>query len=337
MISSFAGVQLVVIIFVFTPFASFALFLRLWSRRIMNSHLTFSDYTAILALILTIGENTLCLIEAFIGISGVHVSEILATNPSLLPTYLKLATPGIVLWGAANTCVKLSILSLYTTLFPNPKFQKVSYGTMVVSATFFIYVFLTAFVTCTPVQFNWDKSIPGGTCGQSVPFLVSGILNVVIDAFIVALPMPMLFNLQLSLYKKFSVAVMFSLGGVICIISLFRVISLHRWSQQDVTFGSAQISMFSTVEPTLGVVNACLPTIKPALYRICRKCGYYVSRTQHKGTGKPGLEDNGRQNRMMAGIQYSPSHHFEDHIPLTIMQSDNEVSGTSERETTHPH
>ncbi|KAI1277328.1 hypothetical protein F5Y07DRAFT_407791 [Xylaria sp. FL0933] len=202
---------------------------------------------------------------------------------------------------------------------------------MIISVAFSVVVFLEAFLLCTPVQFNWDKSIPGGVCNQSVPFLVSGIINLIIDAFVVVLPMPMLFKLQLPLAKKLGVAVMFSLGAVICIISLFRIIALRNWDLNDVTFGSAQISIYSSLEPTLGVVNACLPTIKPALYKLCGKGSYGVSVDHLKG-GSNSVSERINQNPMGVGIHRGRLHRQEDQIPLTTISTGNGVTGGNERD-----
>ena len=74
---------------------------------------------------------------------------------------------------------------------------------------------LETFVLCTPVQYSWDKGIPGGECkGENTAYLIAGITDLVIDLFIVVLPMPMLFGLQMSLPKRFSIAGMFSLGAM---------------------------------------------------------------------------------------------------------------------------
>ncbi|KAK5633865.1 hypothetical protein RRF57_009579 [Xylaria bambusicola] len=287
---SLGGVQIIALTSIFTPVSIAALGLRLWSRRINNSSLAFSDYTAILALIFTIAEISCSLV----GASGLHITEITATNSSLLQTYLKLAIAGGILWAAANTCVKLSILSLYTTLFPNHKVHYVCYGTMATSVAFFIIAFLQSFLLCTPVQFNWDKRIPGGVCNQSIGFLLPGMMNLVIDAFIVVLPMPILFKLHLPLFKKLGIAVMFSLGAVICIISLFRILALLEWNLEDVTFESTRISIFSLAEPTLGVINACLPTIKPALYRLCGKEVRGGSKTYPRNIRRSDLDESRR-------------------------------------------
>ena len=51
----------------------------------------------------------------------------------------------------------------------------------------------------------------------------------------------------------------------ICVISLLRVIWLWTWDLADMTYNVTPGAIYSVLEPTLGVVNACLPTIKPAI------------------------------------------------------------------------
>ncbi|KAI1075918.1 hypothetical protein F5B20DRAFT_558382 [Whalleya microplaca] len=266
---SSGGVRVVILGFVMTPLALAALALRLWSRRIQRMNLQFNDYMAIIATVLTIGTVAVCLAESFVGAVGVHIEEIMATRPWVLTLFLQLSTPGQLLWAAANTSVKLSILSLYTVIFPSKRFCHICYGTMAVSVVYFLSVFLEAFVLCKPVAYNWDKTISGGECyNQTLAYLIAGSTNLVIDAWVVALPMPMLFGLRVSLLKKFGIASMFSLGILICVLSLLRVISILAWDLTDATYTTTGVAVYSILEPTLGVVNACLPTIKPAIRRL---------------------------------------------------------------------
>jgi hypothetical protein len=85
---------------------------------------------------------------------------------------------------------------------------------MVFTAAYFISVLLETFLLCKPVEFNWDKSIVGSCEGQNTAYLVAGITNLVIDVFVVVMPMPMLFGLRMSLRKRLGVVGMFSLGGL---------------------------------------------------------------------------------------------------------------------------
>lgn len=75
-------------------------------------------------------------------------------------------------------------------------------------------VFIETFALCKPVQFNWDKTVKGVCYGENTAYLVAGITNLLIDIFIVVLPMPSLFRLQMTLSKRISIAAMFSLGAL---------------------------------------------------------------------------------------------------------------------------
>lgn len=128
---------------------------------------------------------------------------------------IKLFVAGQILWAAANAGVKISILSLYMALFPGRKFRQICYATMILTMAYLVSVFLEALVLCKPVAYSWDKSIPGGVCtGQNIAYLVAGITNLLIDAWVVVLPMPKLFGLQMSTAKKLGIASMFSLGAL---------------------------------------------------------------------------------------------------------------------------
>lgn len=50
----------------------------------------------------------------------------------------------------------------------------------------------------------------------------------------------------------------------ICVLTILRVIYLHNLNLVDFTYSSAMLSIWSVLEPTLGIVNACLPLIRPA-------------------------------------------------------------------------
>jgi hypothetical protein len=83
---------------------------------------------------------------------------------------------------------------------------------MALTSAYFIMVFLEAFLLCTPVQFNWNKSIDGTCANEQMAFLSAGIINLLIDLIVVLLPMPMLWNLQMGLPKKIGLSAMFGIG-----------------------------------------------------------------------------------------------------------------------------
>ena len=76
-------------------------------------------------------------------------------------------------------------------------------------------VILETFLLCRPVAYNWDKTIDGGRCADTIKaYLSAGIINLLIDVGIVIMPIPVLWKLQLPATKKFGISAMFSIGLV---------------------------------------------------------------------------------------------------------------------------
>ena len=118
------------------------------------------------------------------------------------------------MWAAANTAVKLSILHLYVTIFPNRRFRIVCCLMGILSLAYFLMVFLETFLFCHPVAYNWDKTIDGYCKDPLLAYLLAAISNLLIDVVIVCLPLPLLWRLQMQLSKKIAITGMFSLGIV---------------------------------------------------------------------------------------------------------------------------
>lgn len=119
-----------------------------------------------------------------------------------------------MIWAAANTAVKLSVLDLYIQIFRNKHFRIVSYVLMAVSIGYLIMVVLEAFLLCKPFAYSWNKLRKGHCGNERRVYLSSGGVNLFIDVMIVILPMPMLWGLQLGLHKKIALTFIFGLGAV---------------------------------------------------------------------------------------------------------------------------
>jgi hypothetical protein len=63
---------------------------------------------------------------------------------------------------------------------------------------------------------------------------------------------------------------MITLMCSICVISLLRVIVISRLDLADFTYATAPIGIWSILEPTLGVINASLPILRPILRDILK-------------------------------------------------------------------
>ncbi|KAF2197696.1 hypothetical protein GQ43DRAFT_380392 [Delitschia confertaspora ATCC 74209] len=192
--------------------AFIAVWLRLWSRRIVGKRLEFNDYAIFVALFLTTSLLAIAITSTVWSGKGFHTHDI---DPAYRNRVWVAFTAGQPVWGAGNTAIKFSILHLYLVLFQDKMFRRACYASMVISSCYFISVVLETFLVCKPVQYNWNKNIRG-TCTKHAKetYLTAGILNLLIDIFIVALPLPVLFRLRIPTWKKFGLIAVFSVGTV---------------------------------------------------------------------------------------------------------------------------
>lgn len=67
-------------------------------------------------------------------------------------------------------------------------------------------------------------------------------------------------------------------------ISLQRILWLRDWDQTDLDYTVELGAIWTTLEPALGVVNACLPTIRPVLRKVFYKDVLASSKTSRKNS-----------------------------------------------------
>lgn len=71
---------------------------------------------------------------------------------------------------------------------------------------------MTTLTLCRPINFSWNKTIPG-TCGDLAKAeMAAAAINMVLDVVIVLLPLPVVWGLQMSKQKKIGITATFALG-----------------------------------------------------------------------------------------------------------------------------
>ena len=109
--------------------------------------------------------------------------------------------------------IKISILLFYMRIFAVRSFRIAAHITMVLVIAWALSVILCGFLLCTPFAFNWDQTIPGGSCGKQVlSYILTGALNIITDVMVLSLPIPMVWKLQTPRANKIALTVIFGLG-----------------------------------------------------------------------------------------------------------------------------
>jgi hypothetical protein len=76
-----------------------------------------------------------------------------------------------------------------------------------------VYILLPAF-ECLPVRSAWDRSVPGKCLNLSAVIYSGASTSIILDFVIIALPIPELKTLNLTLKKKITLGLMFSVGSL---------------------------------------------------------------------------------------------------------------------------
>ncbi|KAL8707958.1 MAG: hypothetical protein Q9220_007101 [cf. Caloplaca sp. 1 TL-2023] len=90
-------------------------------------------------------------------------------------------------------------------------------------------------------------------------------VNFVLDLIVLVLPMPYIKKLQVRQSQKMVVFGMFALGGFIVAVSIILLVVCYKLdnTSADITWTISPIVLWAGTEINLGVVTACLPSLRP--------------------------------------------------------------------------
>ncbi|CAI6269338.1 unnamed protein product [Periconia digitata] len=249
------------VVLVFTLFAGLVVALRLFTRGLILRKAGLEDVFITLAMVFAIGLAVTVAVQIMNGM-GLHVWEI---TPEALLISQKAFWGSVWIYNLALTLTKLSILVQYLQIFPNPRFRLNCHIAIGIVALWGTWTLFGNMFICTPVAFFWDKTIPGGFClNQAAVWFTNGSVNIVQDFIILAMPIVMLRSLDIPTKQKKALIIVFAFGLIVCIISIVRLQTLVAISNSDdPTYDNLAAAMLSAIEVNVGIVCACLPSMRP--------------------------------------------------------------------------
>ncbi|KAF2875851.1 hypothetical protein BDV95DRAFT_591276 [Massariosphaeria phaeospora] len=249
-----------VVVVVFTITSTFSLVSRLVAKRIQKLDIAAEDWTIVAAQIAVYGMATCAILAIVLGGLGHHA----ATQPEKVSQFLKILVAMQVFYGTTLGLIKVSICLFYNRIFPLRGFRQYSWLVIALITAWSVMVFLSAFLLCRPLAFNWDQTIPGGKCAnQPAAFVAIGVLDLIVDVMVLMLPMPLLWNLKVSLPNKVALFAIFGVGVFTMVISILRIVALLAVDYVDITFTASYPTLWSFTEPAIGISVACAPLLRP--------------------------------------------------------------------------
>ncbi|KAL5346578.1 hypothetical protein ACLOAV_008285 [Pseudogymnoascus australis] len=249
---------------------------RLVSRFGVLQHGSADDWSIIFAWLIAFGLSFSIIYGTVNGL-GRHDADI----PDLWRERLQQVEYAFtVLYNPALMVTKTSILIFYLRVAKTTeKLLKVaSYITLVIANTAGIAFTLLFAFRCHPVSAAYSPLRSGKCISIVTLFLCSAPINIITDVAILVLPIPVLTRLRLPQRQKTILVFTFALGIFVTIVDVVRIYYLQQAAQiqdqarvgsgDDFSYNASLALMWSAVEVNVGIICACIPTLKPLIDRI---------------------------------------------------------------------
>ncbi|KAH7109998.1 hypothetical protein B0J13DRAFT_578421 [Dactylonectria estremocensis] len=260
-------------VFVTMVAAALALTGRLVARRMTKVVLWLDDYFAISAFVFACSWSAVMVAWTLHAGLGIPLDDVEGKSPEQA-----LRQSHLFLWNAelfyalSLALSKISILGFYWRLFSKSNIRLPIQILATCSLVWLIIRTFLAIFHCVPVQAFWDKTIEGAMCSinDSKFFFGTVLVHLIIDVFILVLPVLQVKRLQLRSAQKAAVISLFMFGTLVCVASIVVLVESLKFdpSSPEMPSDIASIMIWATVEVNLAIVSSCLPILRPILSKI---------------------------------------------------------------------
>ncbi|KAF2141715.1 uncharacterized protein K452DRAFT_308785 [Aplosporella prunicola CBS 121167] len=249
--------------------------LRYVARRIRNNPIWWDDGWVVASMIMQITY-------AQHGM-GHHIATIPPQNQVFVAKQLIAYQ---IVYYASMVTVKQSYLFFYLRIFIDRKFRLAAWVCMGIVFGYWAGSMMQVFLLCTPFEMNWNPAAGGHCASYNVSFTTIGIVNMFTDLIIMFLPIPFIRGLQMAIGAKVGLYIIFLIGLFVTAISIIRIRVLSLIDFNDLSYSMPAGVFWTIVEPSVAIINACIPTLRPLLKAISpsRLWGSGNGTSEHKGT-----------------------------------------------------
>ncbi|BCS21235.1 uncharacterized protein APUU_21667S [Aspergillus puulaauensis] len=253
------GGDIIATVTVLVGLSIMAVCLRVFARYKRRVRFDIDDYLCFLSAVLLLAMLVELILWVLIGGNGSHQEDL---SDETMKNFYKIFLANEFTYFLLSPAIKISIVCFYRRVFTVKPFQWASFAINTLIALWGAAIFIACGLQCRPLRSYWDHSI-NGTCFDSNEFIiVNQIFNVIMDFVILALPVPMIWNLQRAWQDKLALNGVFALGGFVCFASIYRIVVLFWISPVDITYTVYQATLWTHIEPSIGLICSCLPIIR---------------------------------------------------------------------------
>lgn len=281
-----------------TAFSAVVVILRMYTRAFIVRNIGRDDYTMLGALIVVMGYLTAIFV---IRVNGMGFSGHVLT-PEQMVNQLQTTVAIEIMYYFAINAIKVSILLFYLRIAAAKRFELSCKATLYFLIVFCVVCIVCCLVQCIPLHKMWDFTgmVQGRCINTTALFYTTSAVNILVDIWILVLPIKTLLKVQRPTREKFALVAIFSLGVISCIASIVRLHSIRIFTEsRDPFLDSVPVNLWSMVELNTGILCASIPSLKALFSRGQRE------RTQN-GTyhfhsrGFSGVQPNSKRSERMS-------------------------------------
>ncbi|KAK0621961.1 hypothetical protein B0T17DRAFT_642347 [Bombardia bombarda] len=224
-----------------------------------------------------------------------------------------------ILYFLLLALIKMSLLFMYLQIFPERAVQRLLWGTIAFNAVFALVIELLFIFQCRPIPYawlGWDGESEGTCISVNAIGWASGIISVILDIWMLAIPLWQIKKLKMHWKKKAVAGLMFMVGTFITVVSIIRLNTLFGFSlSSNPTLDSFNVGVWSTIEISVGIICTCMPTLRkiiiwlfPSIFGGSRSAPASRKSPYYNSSGNTGNSNNdGSRNRDPYAHMHKPS------------------------------
>ncbi|TDZ22500.1 hypothetical protein Cob_v004690 [Colletotrichum orbiculare MAFF 240422] len=297
----------------FVTASAIVLAFRLYTRLFLLKTAGKDDWSVLLAMVFAVIVTVATCFEVKYGM-GKHKEKVTDAE-----TYeqLKFLLIVVLHYNIGMNVIKVSFLFQYRRIFVSQTVQRVCLWAIIFVIVWACLQASLLGTSCLPMAAIVPST--ASFCLDTLPvWYFSSAMSMATDVMIFCIPLPSVFRLKLPAKQKALLCGVFSLGFLVCVISVYRLFTLRTAVEsEDPPWDNIGAAIWSVVELNTSIICASLPTLRPLLAKWLPGAG--LSSAQ-QSTGYPAYTPPSRVRRgTFGGLESSPQEVSTEELVLKNM------------------
>ncbi|KAL8404637.1 hypothetical protein RB594_009480 [Gaeumannomyces avenae] len=264
------GPEIIGVSCTFAAMAFVVVCLRVWVRIRIIRQMAVEDYLMVLAVVMLVALVAIHFPMVQKG-AGRHMEYI---PPADLPDALHINFASQPMSLITLGIVKLSVGTFLLRVSPSRFYTRFIWTLLGVTVALTVAGTLQIMLHCRPLEFVWNKALPGGGQCTSGDAIVTGayigfVAGIATDFIFAVLPIPMLWNVQLNRRVKVAIMGILSLGLFTTAAGIIKTMFIANLGKAgDFMWDSVDIAIWYNAEIGVAIIAGSIPSLKPLFKKI---------------------------------------------------------------------